>query len=326
MVLKQSAFTFEFAPKDQGNQSTSPATNAGSMSSISTHPFTSPAQSSGSSASPESTTSPYVAHSPPNSLFKQTPPPNAPSRSESQDQVAINSAGFAVFTAPASVQPTPATPALAMSSPGAGPSTINHNAFNQNSLFTSYRDPSSYSFGLPMGDFNTLSTPSLGAEFGMDFDMGMSMGNADLGAFGLGSDFDDLFGGQLGALDGTSAYGGMSTVTSPSASIPTPLTATTPSSKPMIIDGLPSVGESARVECSIKAPSSNDWRRCPKTREELVKLVKEDAAQPQNTFGPPLEPVDKEQVDQEWQQFTTRLQQFKVCLSPIDEVTSADIS
>ncbi|KAG8743943.1 hypothetical protein FRC10_011129 [Ceratobasidium sp. 414] len=302
MMLKQSAFTFEFAPKD--NQ-TSPNNTASSLSSANTNPFTSPAQSSKSSASPESTASPYIANSPQNSLFKQTPPPPTPSHLD-QDKVSINAAGFAVFAPPASIQPTPATPALAMSSPGAGPSTINHNAFNHNSLFTSYRDPMAYSFGVPLGDFNTLNTANIGAEFGMDFSMDMSLGSTDLGAFGLGSDFDDLFGGQLGALDGTSSYGGVSGVTSPVMSISTPQTAVapTPIPKPMIIDGLPSMGESARVECSIKAPTADDWRRCPKTREEFIDLVKQDATQPKSTFGPPLDSSDKARVEREWEQWT----------------------
>ncbi|KAG8692327.1 hypothetical protein FRC09_011308 [Ceratobasidium sp. 395] len=303
MMLKQSAFTFEFAPKN--NQSTSPNNTAGSLSSATTNPFTSPAQSSKSSASPESSTSPYISNSPQNSLFKQTPPPQTPVSSD-QDKIAVNSAGFTVFASSTSSLPTPATPALSMSSPGAGPSTINPNSFNHNSLFTSYRDPSAYSFGVPLGDFNTLNTANIGAEFGMDFGMDMSMGSTDLGAFGLGSDFDDLFGGQLGALDGTSSYGGVSGVTSPITNAPTPQTAAapTPISKPMIIDGLPSVGESARVECSIKAPTANDWRRCPKTREEFIDLVKQDATQPKSTFGPPLDTSDKARVEQEWEKFT----------------------
>ncbi|QRV91553.1 bZIP transcription factor [Ceratobasidium sp. AG-Ba] len=302
MMLKQSAFTFEFAPKD--NQNTSP--NNTSISSLNTNPFTSPAQSSKSSASPESTTSPYVTNSPQNSLFKQTPPPQTPMHSNSQDNIMVNAAGFTTFAPSASAQPTPATPALSISSPGAGPSTINHNNFNHNSLFTSYRDQSAYSFGVPLGDFNTLNTTNIGAEFGLDFGMDMSLGSTDLGAFGLGSDFDDLFGGQLGALDGTSSYGGVGGAASPNSSIPTPQTAVapTPISKPMIIDGLPSVGESARVECSIKAPAPGDWRRCPKTREEVIDLVKKDAAQPQSTFGPPLQAPDRAQVEQEWEKFT----------------------
>lgn len=316
MMLKQSAFTFEFAPTDVPNQVTSPTTNTnGSLSSLGTNPFTSPANSSGSSASPESTTSNYIVNSPPNSLFKQAPSPSVPSRSVSQDQVSVNAAGFTVFATPSvsTTHPTPATPALSMSSPGAGPSTINQSAFNPNSLFTSYRDPSSYSFGVPLGDFNTLATPTLGAEFGMDFGMDMSMGGTDLGAFGLGSDFDDLFGGQLGVLDGTSTYGGMSTVTSPAPTVSSPQSAApTPISKPMMIDGLPSAGESARVECSIKAPTASDWRRCPKTREEFVELVKNDTSKP-STFGPPLEGADKAQIEQEWQQFTQR-PEFKVRL------------
>ncbi|KAG8688471.1 hypothetical protein FRC08_011418 [Ceratobasidium sp. 394] len=299
MMLKQSAFTFEFAPK--GNQNTSPNNTASSLSSGNTNPFTSPAQSSKSTASPESTTSPYIAGSPQNSLFKQTPPPPTPAHPD-QDKVSINAAGFAVFAPSASTQPTPATPALSMSSPGAGPSTINHNAFNHNSLFTSYRDPMAYSFGVPLGDFNTLNTANIGAEFGMDFGMDMSLGSTDLGAFGLGSDFDDLFGGQLGALDGTNSYGGVSNITSPI----TPQTgaAPTPISKPMIVDGLPSIGESARVECSIKAPTANDWRRCPKTREEFIEIVKQDATQPKSTFGPPLDSADKARVEQEWEKWT----------------------
>ncbi|KAG9087739.1 hypothetical protein FRC06_002380, partial [Ceratobasidium sp. 370] len=312
MMLKQSAFTFEFAPKD--NQSTSPNNTSSSLSSVNTNPFTSPAQSSKSSASPESTTSPYVANSPQNSLFKQTPPPATPH--PDQDKVSINAAGFAVFTSSASTLPTPATPSLSMSSPGAGPSTLNHSAFNHNSLFTSYRDPMAYSFGVPLGDFNTLNTANIGAEFGMDFGMDMSMGSTDLGAFGLGSDFDDLFGGQLGALDGTSSYGGVNSITSPVTSISTPQTAAaqTPISKPMIIDGLPSVGESARVECSIKAPTADDWRRCPKSREEFIDLVKQDATQPKSTFGPPLDSTDKARVEQEWEKWTAanRLKESEV--------------
>lgn len=278
--------------------------------------FTSPGNSSNSSASPESTTSNYVANSPSNSLFRQASSPGIPSRSESHDQVAVNSAGFTVFATPVSTtQPTPVTPAMSMSSPGAGPSS------NQNSLFTSYRDQSSYSFGVPYGDFNTLGATSFGAEFGMDFGMDMSLGSADLGAFGLGSDFDDLFGGQLGSLDGTSSYGGVgstatpSTSTSPSASLPTPSSAApapTPISKPMMIDGLPSAGESARVECSIKAPTATDWRRCPKTRQEFVDIVRNDVSQP-STFGPPLEPLDKAQIEQEWKTFQERAE-FKVGL------------
>jgi len=73
----------------------------------------------------------------------------------------------------------------------------------------------------------------------------------------------------------------------------------------MMIDGLPSVGESARVECSIKAPTASEWRRCPKTRQEFVDLVRNDLTQPR-TFGPPLEGVDKAQIEQEWQQFQER--------------------
>ncbi|KAF8609367.1 hypothetical protein BDV93DRAFT_602045 [Ceratobasidium sp. AG-I] len=319
MMLKQSAFTFEFAPTDKPKQATSPAPNtAGSLSSMSSNMFTSPANTSSSSASPESTTSNYVANSPPNSLFKQVRSPSIPSHSESQDQVSVNSAGFTVFSTPVSTaQPTPLTPALSISSPGAGPSSINQNSFNQNSLFGSYRDTTSYNFGLPYGDFNTLGATSLGAEFGMDFGMDMSMGSADLGAFGLGSDFDDLFGGQLGSLDGTSSYGGVGSTTaptasaSPAASLPTPQSsapAPTPISKPMMIDGLPSVGESARVECSIKAPTAEDWRRCPKTRQEFIDIVRNDATKPRSTFGPPLETLDKAEIEQEWKQFQERVE------------------
>jgi hypothetical protein len=324
MMLKQSAFTFEFSPTNKVNdQTTSPTANtASSFSSASTNPFTSPSHS-GSSASPESSTSNYVSKSPNNSLFNASPSPNMTTPSESQDSVTVNSAGFMSFaTTPNTAQPTPETSALAMSSPGAGPSSISQNAFTQNSLFTSYRDPSSYSLGLPFGDFNTLATPSLAAEFGMDLGMDMSMGN-DLGAFGLGSDFDDLFGGQLGALDGTSSYGGVGSVTSPtgtslmtpqSANVSTPQSgaismaqssAPTPASQPLIIDGLPSAGESARVECSIKAPSSSDWRRCPKNRQEFVDLVRHDSSKP-STFGPALGTDDKAKIEQEWQQFKQR--------------------
>lgn len=324
-MLKQSAFTFEFNPTEKPNhQATSPTANtASSHSSGSTNPFTSPSHS-GSSASPESSTSNYVSKSPNNSLFN-TPSPNINAQPESRELVTVNPAGFLAFSNQATVtQPTPATPALAMSSPGAGPSSISQDAFNQNSLFTSYRDPTSYSLGLPFGDFNTLTAPNVAAEFGMDFGMDMTMGN-DLGAFGLGSDFDDLFGGQLGALDGTNSYGGVgSSATSPattnlmtpqsagistppqsgSTSMPQSATAT-PAPQQIIIDGLPSVGESARVECSIKAPGPNDWRRCPKTRQEFVDLVRNDTTQP-STFGPPLNTEDKANIEEEWQQFRQR--------------------
>ena len=317
MMLKQSAFTFEFGLTDKLNQATSPTANtASSLSSTGTNTFTSPAHS-GSSASPESTTSNYVSKSPGNSLFNNSPSPNM-NAMDSQEEVTVNSAGFTVFRSNSgsisTAQPTPATPALSMSSPGAGPSSIGSNAFNPNSLFTSYRDTSSmYSLGLPLGDFNTLAGPGIGAEF-MDLGMDMTMGN-DLGAFGLGNDFDDLFGGQLGALEGTSSYGGVGSVASPPSNIVSPQStsaaptaAPTPSSVPnpgpVIIDGLPSVGESARVECSIKAPSASDWRRCPKTRDEFVDLVRKDAKQA--TFGPPLGSEDAAKVEQEWQQLAQR--------------------
>lgn len=321
MVLKQSAFTFEFAPTDKSSNAavTSPTANtSSSLSSAGTNPFTSPSHSH-SSASPESTTANYVSKSPHNSLFtaNNTPSPNM-NAPDSRENVTINSAGILAFSTPSTTQPTPATPALSMASPGAGPSSISHSAFNQTSLFTSYRD-SSYSLGIPFGDFNTFGSASnnsgLAAEFGMDFGMDMSgLGANDLGAFGLGSDFDDLFGGQLGSLDGTSSYGGMISAASPSStgmitSAPTPQSTSAsaaptpaPTQTPLIIDGLPSVGESARVECSIKAPSASDWRRCPKTRQELVELVRNDSSQP-STFGPPLTSDDKAQIEQDWQQF-----------------------
>ncbi|KAG8763850.1 hypothetical protein FRC11_010998 [Ceratobasidium sp. 423] len=326
MMLKQSAFTFEFAPADKPSSltATSPTANtASSLSSAGTNPFTSPSPSH-SSASPESTTANYVSKSPNNnSLFtaNNTPSPNLNGRSDPRENVTINAAGMLAFSNPSTTQPTPATPALSLSSPGAGPSSASQSAFSHTSLFTSYRD-SSYSLGLPFGDFNTFgSAPNnsgLAADFGMDFDMDMTaMGAHELGAFGLGSDFDDLFGGQLGTLDGTSSYGGVGSATSPAStgmitSAPTPQstsvsTAPTPASTqpPLIIDGLPSVGESARVECSIKAPSSSDWRRCPKTRQEFVDLVRSDSSKP-STFGPALTSDDKEQIEQDWQQFKER--------------------
>ncbi|CAE6406820.1 unnamed protein product [Rhizoctonia solani] len=320
MMLKQSAFTFEFAPTDKSSNlaATSPTTNtSSSLSSAGTNPFTSPSHSH-SSASPESTTANYVSKSPNNSLFtaNNTPSPNINGPSDSRDNVTVNSAGMLSFSNPSTVQPTPVTPALSLQSPGAGPSSISQGAFNHTSLFTSYRD-SSYSLGLPFGDFNTFGTPNTGieADFGMDFGMDMTGVTAnDLGAFGLGSDFDDLFGGQLGALEGTSSYGGVGSIASPSStgmvtSAPTPQsisTSTAPapasSQPPLIIDGLPSVGESARVECSIKAPSAGDWRRCPKTKQDFVDLIRNDTSKP-STFGPALTTEDKAQIEQEWQQF-----------------------
>ncbi|CAE6456587.1 unnamed protein product [Rhizoctonia solani] len=326
MMLKQSAFTFEFTPTDKSSNqmSTSPTANTNSsLSSSGTNPFTSPSHSQ-SSASPESTTANYVAKSPNNSLFStnNTPSPNLNARSDSRDNVTVNSAGMLTFSNPSTTQPTPITPALLVSSPGAGPSSISQNAFNQTSLFTSYRESSaSYSLGHPFGDFNPFGSASNGGlteDFGMDFGIDMSsIGNHDLGAFGLGNDFDDLFGGQLGALEGTNSYGGVGSLASPPStdmvtSAPTPQSAsasaapTPASTKPhLIIDGLPSVGESARVECSIKAPSANDWRRCPKTRQDFVDLVRNDSSQP-STFGPALTSDDKAQIEQDWQQFTQR--------------------
>ncbi|KAJ1310920.1 hypothetical protein OPQ81_009432 [Rhizoctonia solani] len=305
MMLKQSAFTFEFSPDKSSNlASTSPTANTTS-----------------SLSSAESTTANYVSKSPNNSLFttNNTPSPNLNGHSDSGENVTINSAGILTFSNPSTTQPTPVTPALSVTSPGAGPSSISPSAFNHTSLFTSYRDPSaSYSLGFPLGDFNTFgSTPNSGlaAEFGMDLGMNMSGLDAnDLGAFGLGSDFDDLFGGQLGVLQGTSSYGNVGSATSPSptglvTSAPTPQstsasTAPTPapSQQPMIIDGLPSVGESARVECSIKAPSASDWRRCPKSRQDFVDLVRSDSTKP-STFGPPLTSDDKARIEQDWEQF-----------------------
>ncbi|KAF8741491.1 Transcription factor PAP1, partial [Rhizoctonia solani] len=327
MMLKQSAFTFEFAPseKSSNQMATSPTANTtSSLSSSGTNPFTSPSHSQ-SSASPESTTANYVSKSPNNSLFStnNTPSPNLNARSGSQDNVTFNSAGMMTFSNPSTAQPTPITPALSVSSPGAGPSSISQNAFNQGSLFTSYRDSSaSYSLGHPFGDFNSFGPTSNGGiaeDFGMDFGIDMSsIGNHDLGAFGLGNDFDDLFGGQLGALDGTNSYGGVGSIGSPSSagvvtSAPTPQTtstsaAPTPASTqpPLIIDGLPSAGESARVECSIKAPSASDWRRCPKTKQDFVELVRRDSSNQPSTFGPPLTSDDKAQIEQDWQQFTQR--------------------
>ncbi|CAE6463559.1 unnamed protein product [Rhizoctonia solani] len=318
MMLKQSAFTFEFAPTDKSSSltATSPTANtASSLSSASTNPFTSPSHSH-SSASPESTTANYVPKIPNNSLFtaNNTPSPNLNAHSDSRENVTINAAGMLTFSNPSTTQPTPATPALPLSSPGAGPSS----AFSHASLFTSYRD-SSYSLGLPFGDFNTFgsapNTSGLAADFGMDFDIDMTSAAAhEFGAFGMGSDFDDLFGGQLGALDGTSSYGGVGSATSPASigvvtSAPTPQstsasTAPTPASTQpqLIIDGLPSVGESARVECSIKAPSASDWRRCPKTRQEFVDLVRSDTSKP-STFGPALTSDDKARIEEDWQQF-----------------------
>ncbi|CAE6395019.1 unnamed protein product [Rhizoctonia solani] len=326
MMLKQSAFTFEFTPTDKlSNQmSTSPATNTNSsLSSSGTNPFTSPSHSH-SSASPESTTANYVTKSPNNSLFSgnNTPSPHLNARSDSRDSVTVNSAGMLAFSNPSTAQPTPITPALSVSSPGAGPSSISHNAFNQTSLFTSYRDSSaSYSLGHPFGDFNAFGSVSNGGlteDFGMDFGIDMSsIGNHELGAFGLGNDFDDLFGGQLGPLEGSNSYGGVGSIGSPSStgmvtSAPTPQSAsasTAPTPAPtqpaLIVDGLPSVGESARVECSIKAPSASDWRRCPKTKQDFVDLVRNDASQP-STFGPALTSDDRVQIEQDWHQFTQR--------------------
>ncbi|CAE7133736.1 unnamed protein product [Rhizoctonia solani] len=322
MMLKQSSFTFEFAPTDKSTSlaATSPTANtSSSLSSAGTNPFTSPSHSH-SSASPESTTANYVSKSPKHSLFtaNNTPSPNINGPSDVRDNVTINSAGMLSFSTPSTVQPTPITPALSLSSPGAGPSSISHNAFSQTPLFTSYRD-SSYSLGVPFGDFNTFGSATNGgleAEFGMDFGMDMTgLSASDLGAFGLGSDFDDLFGGQLGALEGTSSYGGVGSVASPSSmgmvtNAPTPQStsasaAPTPASSqpPLIIDGLPSAGESARVECSIKAPAASDWRRCPKTRQDFVALVQNESSKPGTTFGPALSSDDKAQIEQDWQKF-----------------------
>ncbi|CAE6486055.1 unnamed protein product [Rhizoctonia solani] len=321
MMLKQSAFTFEFAPTDKSTNltATSPTANtSSSLSSVGTNPFTSPSHSH-SSASPESTTANYVSKSPNNSLFtsNNTPSPNI--TSDSRENVTVNSAGMLSFSNPSTAQPTPATPALSsVTSPGAGPSSLSQSAFTQTSLFTSYRDPS-YSLGLPFGDFNAFGSVAgnsgIEADFGMDFGMDMgNFGTNDLGAFGLGSDFDDLFGGQLGVLEGTSSYGGVGSVASPSSagmltSAPTPQstsasTAATPapSQPPLIIDGLPSVGESARVECSIKAPSASDWRRCPKTKQDFVDLIRNDTSKP-STFGPALTSDDHAQIEQDWEKF-----------------------
>ncbi|CAE6469459.1 unnamed protein product [Rhizoctonia solani] len=322
MMLKQSAFTFEFTPTDKlaNIAATSPTTNtSSSLSSAGTNPFTSPSHSQ-SSASPESTTANYISKSPNNSLFTatNTPSPNINGPSDPRDNVTINSAGILTFSNPSTVQPTPVTPALSLQSPGAGPSSISQGAFNHSSLFTSYRD-SSYSLGLPFGDFNTfgsVNNSGIDADFGMDFGMDMTgLSTNDLGAFGLGSDFDDLFGGQLGALEGTNSYGGVGSVTSPSStgmvtSAPTPQSSSAstaptpaPSQPPMIIDGLPSAGESARVECSIKAPSASDWRRCPKTRQEIMDQIRSDSSCEPSTFGPALSCDDKAQIEQDWQQF-----------------------
>ncbi|KAF8760734.1 Transcription factor PAP1 [Rhizoctonia solani] len=293
MMLKQSAFTFEFAPSEKSSNQMA----------------TSRRRIPPSSASPESTTANYVSKSPNNSLFStnNTPSPNLNARSSSQDNVTFNSAGIMTFSNPSTAQPTPITPALSVSSPGAGPSSISQNAFNQGSLFTSYRDPSaSYSLGHPFGDFNAFGTPSNGGiaeDFGMDFGIDMSsISNHDLGAFGLGNDFDDLFGGQLGALDGTNSYGGVGSIGSPSSagvmtSAPTPQTTST-SAAP--------TPASTQPPLISMAPSASDWRRCPKTKQDFVELVRRDSSNQPSTFGPPLTSDDKAQIEQDWQQFTQR--------------------